>query len=345
MLENVVFHNVAELESRAYLPGLRLQRFPKQVRESLTEKGRTKAAESSGCEIRFVTEATNIRVTMAAQEKDGRVLVFKGDFFHAAYDLKAGVITTLQLESPERFAEVPLALLDNVAFSSNVWRIYCDRFTAIFVDIDAYGFAIRPPERQEVPQLTMLAYGSSITQGAGALSHYNGYVQQTARRLDIDVLNLGLSGSCYCEPELADHLAEREDWDLAYLELGVNMRGTVNVEEFQHRVTYLLDGIIRKHPSKPIFVTTIYPNRATYFHDTAHPFSVAEKQFNEVLKRYVESRQHPNLTLLDGAQIMIDFTSLTSDLIHPSDYGHSRMGEQLAGFLRPTVDKLRAAKG
>jgi hypothetical protein len=93
MLDNVAFHNVAELESRTYLSGLKLQRFPKQVRESLTEKGRTKAAESSGCEIRFVTEASNIRVTMAAQEKDGRVLVFKGDLFHAAYDLKAGVVT------------------------------------------------------------------------------------------------------------------------------------------------------------------------------------------------------------------------------------------------------------
>ncbi|KRE58023.1 SGNH/GDSL hydrolase family protein [Paenibacillus sp. Soil750] len=345
MLENVAFHNTAELESRLYLPGLRLQRFPKQVRESLTEKGRTKAAESSGCEIRFVTEAANIRVTMAAQEKDGRVLVFRGDLFHAAYDLKAGVVTTLQLEAPERFAEVPPALLDNVAFSSKVWRIYCGRFTAIFYDIDAYGFAIRPPDRQEIPRLTMLAYGSSITQGAGALSHYNGYVQQTARRLGTDVLNLGLSGSCYCEPELADHLAEREDWDLAYLELGVNMRGTVSTEEFQHRATYLLDGIIRNHPTKPILVTTIYPNRATYFHDSAHPFSVAEKQFNDVLKRYVESREHANLTLLDGAQIMIDFTSLTSDLIHPSDYGHSRMAEQLAGFLRPSVDKLRAAQG
>ncbi|MNG32245.1 hypothetical protein D3C84_1182080 [compost metagenome] len=92
-------------------------------------------------------------------------------------------------------------------------------------------------------------------------------------------------------------------------------------------------------------MTTIYPNRATYFHDKTHPFSVAEKQFNEVLQQYVESRQHANLTLLDGAQIMSDFTSLTSDLIHPSDYGHSRMSEQLAGFLRPYVDKLRAAQG
>ncbi|TXK71268.1 SGNH/GDSL hydrolase family protein [Paenibacillus sp. N3.4] len=340
---NVFFHNVMELEQRSYLPGLRLQRFPRQVRESLTEKGRMKAVESNGCELRFVTEARYIRVTMASQEKNGQVLVFKGDLFHAAYDLKAGVVTTIELEEPERFAEVIPEKLNNAAFSSKVWRVFCDRFSAIFYDIDAFGFVVRPPERHEVPQLTLLAYGSSITQGAGALSHYNCYVQQTARRLGIDVLNLGLSGSCFCEPELADHLAARDDWDIAYLEMGVNMRGVIPVEEFQKRTAYLLDGIIERYPEKPIFLTSIFPNRATYFQDSTYSFSEAEKRFNEVLEQYYASRHHENLILLDGKRIMTDFTSLTSDLIHPSDYGHIVMGEHLAGFLRPTVDKLRAA--
>ncbi|RTE10633.1 SGNH/GDSL hydrolase family protein [Paenibacillus whitsoniae] len=343
-LDQVYFHNVAELEERAFLPGLRLQRFPKEVREALTAKGRTAAVESSGCELRFVTEAKVFRLTLAAQEKDGQVLVFKGDLFHAAYTLKAGVFTTLELEQPDRFAEVPEALLTSGAFSPQVWRVYFERYSAVVADIDTFGYGLRPPRQEEMPSLTMLAYGSSITHGVGAISHYNCYAQQTGRRLGVDVLNMGLSGSCFCEPEVARHFAVREDWDFAYLELGVNMRAVVPVEEFERRVNLMLDGLIERHPTKPIFLTTIYPNRATHFFDTSHPYAVAELAFNDVLKRYRETKRHENLFLLDGREIMTDFTSLTTDLIHPSEYGHMRMGEQLASLLGATVSKLRLMK-
>ncbi|MGG1518848.1 SGNH/GDSL hydrolase family protein [Paenibacillus oryzisoli] len=344
ILDQVYFHNVAEIEERALLPGRRLQRFPREVREALTDKGRTKAAESSGCELRFVTDANVFRLTLAAQEKDGQVLVFKGDLFHAAYTLRAGVYTTLELEQPDRFAEVPAALLTNAAFSPQVWRVYFDRYSAVVADIDTFGYGIRPPRKEEMPSLTMLAYGSSITHGVGALSHYNCYAQQTGRQLGVDVLNMGLSGSCFCEPEVARHFAARDDWDFAYLELGVNMRAVVPVEEFERRVNLMLDGMTQRHPAKPIFVTTIYPNRATHFFDTSHPYAVAELAFNDVLKRYWETKRHEKLILLDGREIMTDFTSLTTDLIHPSEYGHTRMGEQLACLLQPEVERLRMAK-
>ncbi|MFD0677835.1 MULTISPECIES: SGNH/GDSL hydrolase family protein [unclassified Paenibacillus] len=339
--KDVYFHNVTELEQRPHLPGLRLHRFPRQVRHSLTEKGRTKAVQSNGCELRFVTEAKHVQVVLASQDTNGKVLVFKGDFFHSSHQLEAGVVTTIQLEEPERFAQVFPDKLNNRAFSSKVWRIFFERFSAVFYDIDAFGFEVRPPHKHEMPQLTLLAYGSSITQGAGALSHYNGYVQQAARRLEIDALNLGLSGSCFCERELSDHIAERNDWDMAYLEIGVNMRAVVPVEEFERRSSYLLDRIIERQPEKPVFLTYIYPNRATYFSDYSHALSEAERRYNEVLEKYTTNRNHPFLHLLDGNKIMDDFTSLTSDLIHPSDYGHIRMGEMLAGLMLPTVNKLR----
>lgn len=338
----IYFHNVAGLEAMSQLPGVRLHRFPQKVRHALTDKGRTKAVQSSGCELRFVTEGRYVQVMLASQEANSRVFVFKGDFFHSAHALKEGSVHTIQLEEPERFVDVDPAVLNNGAFSSKVWRIYCDRFQAVFCGIDAFGHAIRPPRLEEMPSVTLLAYGSSITQGAGALSHYNGYVQQAARRLEIDALNLGLSGACYCEPELADHIAERDDWDLAYLELGVNMRGVVPVEEFQRRSAYLLDRIIERHPEKPIFLTTIYPNRATHFRDASHAYSRDEPRYNEWLRTYAARKNHALLTLVEGERIMTDFCSLTSDLIHPSDYGHSLMGERLAALLRPAVDRLRS---
>lgn len=326
------------------MPGLRLQRFPREVRYALGDKGRTKAVQSNGCEIRFVTDAKTIRVTLSAVESSGRVLVFKGDFFHSAHHLQAGVLQTITLEPPERFVEVSAERLDNRAFSANVWRIHFERFGGVFHDIDALGYEVRPPKSSEVPRLSFVAYGSSITQGAGALSHYNSYIQQAARRLEVDALNLGLSGSCLCEKEVGDHIAAREDWDFAYLELGVNMRAVFTVEEFKQRATYLLDRIIQRHPTKPVVITTMYPNRATYFKDNSHAYSVNEQEFNGVLRNYAAAHSESNLHLIEGKDIMTDFVSLTSDLIHPSDYGHILMGEKLAGKLRPIVEDLRSVR-
>lgn len=337
---NILFHNVAELEQKNHYPGMFLQRFPKQVRHALGEKGRIVATQSNGCELRFVSASNRIKITISLMEATGKVLVFRGDFLHSSHQITAGVLHTIQLETPERFSQVDKGRLHNRAFSPDVWRIHFERNNAVFCGIDAYGYAVRPPEKHELPKLTFLAYGSSITQAAGAINHYNGYVQQAARRLEVDVLNLGLSGSCHCEQEVADHIAERTDWDFALFEIGVNMRANYTIHEFEKRFTYLLDTVTAKHANKPIFVTTIYPNRATYFIEPHDKLSEDEKRFNEVIRNYVASHSIPNLHLLEGCEIMKDFTSLTSDLIHPSDFGHILMGEQLASRMRPIVEAL-----
>ncbi|TVY07775.1 SGNH/GDSL hydrolase family protein [Paenibacillus cremeus] len=337
----IKFHNTVQLEKKEHLGGLRLHRFPQEVRHAIGDKGRTKAVQSNNCELRFVTEAPTVRVTLSSLETSGKVLVFRGDFFHSSHQLQAGAIQTITLEVPERFAEVNPEILSNRAFSQGVWRIFFERFTAVFYDIDAYGYEVRPPQADEVPRLTFVAYGSSITQGAGAQSHYNCYVQQAARRLEVDVLNLGLSGSCLCEPEIADHIAERSDWDFAFFELGVNMRSVFTPEEFKSRAGYVLDRAMERHGDKPIFLTTIYPNRATYFKNDSHAFVDHERKFNEILRNYALQKNHRQLHLIEGSEIMTDFTTLTSDLIHPSDYGHLLMGERLAEIMRPVVEQLR----
>ncbi|TBL72742.1 lipase [Paenibacillus thalictri] len=339
--EGVLFHNVSELEKRERLPGLRLQRFPRTVRESLNAKARVKAAQSNGCEIRFVTESRYVNVTVSAVESGGFAHVFRGDLYHSSHPLTAGVLHTLHLETPERLAQVSQTVLHNRAYSPDVWRIHFDRVGAVFHEVDAFGCEVRPPESGPLPKLTLLAYGSSITQAAGATNHYNGYIQQAARRLEADALNLGLSGSCYCEREIADFIAGHGGWDAAFLELGVNMRGVFTPEQYEQRASYLLDRVIAENPGKPVFITTIYPNRATFFTNPGDPLAEHERRYNDILRNYAARTPYPDLHLIEGHEIMSDFTSLTTDLIHPSDYGHMLMGEQLAGHMRPAIERLR----
>jgi hypothetical protein len=63
----------------------------------------------------------------------------------------------------------------------------------------------------------------------------------TARALGYDFVNLGCSGTAYCEPAVADYMA-KQPWDLCVLEISVNMVGGFTVEEFRKRATYMIDN-------------------------------------------------------------------------------------------------------
>jgi len=333
----VELHNVTELETREFYPGVGLQRLPAHVRQDLSPRGRLVSEQSSGCEIRFVSDSPQVRVFLSAMEEDGEALVFYGDLFHSKHDLNQGVIHTLHLEAPPELVGLKPEYRQGMRFAPGVWRVMTGRYHAVFHGVDSWGKSCRPPRAEEVPEIRWLAYGSSITHGAHASRQVNSYVEQAANRLGVDVLNAGLSGACLCEKEMSDFLSGRDDWDFATLEIGVNMRSGFTPEEFRERVTYLIDRIRSLHPGKTIAVITSYPNRESF---EIVPSVSGERQraFDQILREIVAKQRSQDVHLLEGGEILPCFSGLTRDLIHPSDYGHSVMGENLARLLRACMD-------
>ncbi|SFL35713.1 Lysophospholipase L1 [Paenibacillus sp. 1_12] len=341
IFNDLEFHNVAHLQQAHGVSGLLLQRFPQKIRYALgTEdrpNGRFVAEQSTGCEIRFVTEARILRVVLTATLGEGDVVIYNGDYVHSVHRLVPGRVHTLQLEKNVRFGEVHKQALDTGRFSSDVWRIAISRnyeagigFQVAFHHLETFGHAHRPPHPQELPGKTLLAYGSSITHGSGATVHHNAYIQQTARRLGFDILNKGMGGSCLCEAEMADFLADQPAWDVATLELGVNMREIFSTEEFKSRARYLIEQIVTKNIGKPVFLITLFPNSSDHLVSEAHPLTLANEQFSQAIRELHHEFALPHLHLIEGHDILNDFSALAADLIHPSDYGHILMGERLA---------------
>jgi lysophospholipase L1-like esterase len=333
------FHNVAELEENPLRSGLKLQRFPQSIRYSMSDQGRRVSTHSSGCEIRFVTDATKIRITLEALEIAGDIVVYKGDFVHSQHKLQPGVRHTILLEQPEKFSAIKPEFLQGGRFSADVWRVFTGRFNAIFHEIDTFGHDLRPPHADELPKLRWLAYGSSITDGGSAFNNVHTYIQTAARLLKVDILNQGLSGSCLCEKEVVDYLVGREDWDIATLELGINMRGRFNPEEFKRRTTYLIEQITHKHPDKPIAVITTYPNFANWYKEPDEASS-RDDAFRQILRELVAAQEHPNLHLIEGSDVLTDPMGHSCDLLHPSEAGHIQMGYNLAGKLQGIMNLL-----
>ncbi len=345
--ENVELHNTVEIEEAAG-GGLHLRRIPKTVCNSLSPLGRMVAQESCGCELRFVTEAESIRVavssmpsTLAPWELHNQdVFIFKGAFFHSHVRLEPGKVNHLNLTDigggvKNAFLGLKPEVRDTDYFNHNVWRIMFGRYPAVFHELDTYGYPVRPPTPDELPKQRILFYGSSITNGASPTLYHLCYVQQAARRLKADALNQGLSGACHCEKEMADYLAGRNDWDAISLELGINMRGGFTPDAFQARSRYLIEQVIGKHPEKPVFLITIFPNGQSP--ENAREASDAQRNqeaFCRILRDAVAELRHPHLNLVEGADILADYSGITKDLIHPGDYGHTDMGLNLSRSLR-----------
>ena len=340
------FHNVEELQDRGPL-GRLLQRFPERVRHhpETNDLARLVMTKALGSEIRFVTPAPRIRISVAALEQDNQVVILKGDFVVGYHRIPAGQTVHLLVNRPETFDYVRPEYFQSGGFSPEVWRIWSGQECMLFLGLDTLGAPVRPPLPAEVPRTRWLAYGPSFTMGGGAHSHFNNYVDTASRLLGVDGINLGLGGSCHAERHVADYLAGRTDWDFCTLHIGVNMVGIIDPAEYRRRVEYLLDTLAARHPNKPILFIGLGTRRL--------PFNREIKIWQEhnaayaVIDREIMSARKDRTRLHHCTEddLLPDHTLLRSDLLHPDDLGYFIIATRLAERLQKLglVDRSRPA--
>lgn len=336
--QDLEFHNTDHLEHVPGMEGLRLERFPEHFKWELgipeNHNAQFRAKRVHGCEIRFVTEALYFDVCLSAVEADIDIVVYCGDLMHSKYTLKAGVRTVLHIEYPAMYKLVDVEQLPRGRFAPWVWRIqFGMNGYAYFHYLDTYGYSHRPPEKGEKPETLWAAYGSSITCGSVTTLYSNSYIEQAAMHLGYDVMNKGLSGSCFCEQAAADYLAGLPV-DVLSLEIGVNMLIPFDEEEFERRVRYLLGKIKEKSPAKEIYVMDIFTNRAPILRDHRDNQYRHYQPFIEIVKQLVKEVGDSRMVQVDGKMVAEDLTYLSTDLLHPSDQGHIRMGKNLAALMK-----------
>lgn len=325
-------HNIAELDATAGYPGPLLRRYPRAVAESL-ENSSLVSEDASLSELRFVVVSGRRLGVVFNSLAGGDVFIYRGDFLQNHLRVPAGVTHRHLLDfENDLYADLRPETFTGQAFSRHVWRVIFDGPTLLH-GIDRMGATIRPPRPDEKPTRRWLAFGSSITHGYSPISRLQCYVAQTARRLGVDVLNLGLSGSCMCEKPAVDYLASRTDWDFITCEVGINMRAHYEPDIFDQRVRSLVATLTTRHPGKPLVLISPFTTAADYATQPTRD-SRRTAGFREKLATIATEYAPRGVHLIDGRDILSTFAGLSCDFVHPSTEGHTLMAENLALRLR-----------
>lgn len=329
---DVELHNVVELDADSGYPGPLVRRIPRHIAAAL-ENGAHVAEDPTLSEIRFVTESGKRLALTLTSLHGGDLFVYRGDFVQTHVRLSAGQLHRHLIDhETDPFANLRPDAFTGQAFARQVWRVMLDGPTLLH-GVNRMDSVIRPPRVDEKPRTRWLAYGSSITHGYTPVSRRQCYVAQTARRLGVDVINLGLSGACVCEPGFADYLASRDDWDFITCELGVNMRLKFTPEAFAVRARYLVETITARRPGRPVVLISPFTTAAD-FRVNAEVVTHHTAGFRVVLRDLAAEFADRHVHFIEGTDLLPDFAGLTCDLVHPSSEGHTSMAEHLASRLR-----------
>lgn len=338
--DGIAFHNVAELCDIGHRNGELLQRVPESTRSGLNDGAANRVRHPAGVELRFVP-AEPVEITLSTMpggsNDEGTARIFWGPLQSPDAHVVDGAGTTIEITPPDVVAGIDQEVREDLAFDPRVCRVQLPgEHRGGHTLYHGVKGGCRPPRAGELPDRRYLAYGTSITEGERALGEHLTYVNQAARRIDADPINLGTCGSAYCDPAMAEYIATVPDLDVITLALSVNMVGAFPPDEFEARAAAMVETIADAHPETPVACITIFPNGQDVCSGQG---SAGENgEFRERLRGVVADAPG-NVHLLEGPDLLPSIAGHTTDILHPGDNAMITIGERLAAELSALLEE------
>ena len=326
---DVELYNVQDMIETSPGGGFLLSRLPAGVRAKVNERAQYASLSGSGTEIRFRMLGDRVKLVLGRDAVSGGVSpagiaeVFQGAY-QGSYHVSPQIITTgrTELTFTRRSLEhlLPIQEQERYPYDPELIRVLLP-----------YDWANRlytvegetaPPLAGQVPDKRYLTYGSSITHGGCATMHSAAYASRLAPRLGMDLINLGMAGSAQMDEAMADYIAGRKDWDVATLEMGVNVTDWP-LDRFRETAERFVSRIAEAHPDRWIFCIDIFRNHNDY------KANGLNDGFRQAVKDIVAKLDRPKVAYLNGLELLTQGSGLSADGLHPSDSGFAEMAERL----------------
>ncbi len=332
IFKNAEFFNCAEIYPDG--DGYSWLRVPSEVDKALESGNQSFRMNrgSTGVEIRFVMKSDTVTLRMQKYAPDDLSVsvfhVFRGGIQGAWDEHESDKYVSAEVHDfvIKKSANIEklkgFAAVYNDPWSPEVVRVIFDRGRYRIIDIIG---DIEPPKPEMCPKKKLLCYGSSITHGSNAFSASDTWVSKLGRRLGMDVRNLGFAGSCALEPKMAEYIAfegENGKWDMAVLELGINVLGWEE-EKIVARVRGMVSEVAGRNPDKPVYVISPF-----YCHNDFNGGGLADK-WRDIMAREIPALGFDNVKYINGKDILGSAEFLSADEVHPNIYGVDEIAENL----------------
>jgi len=182
----------------------------------------------------------------------------------------------------------------------------------------------------------VVVYGTSITQGGCAARPGMAYTNILARKLNVEFINLGFSGSGRGEEEVAVTVAQSPNPMCFVLDYEANCVSNELLRETFPRFIRILR---ESRPETPILAVTRIRHAGELFYPDSKRARDERFEFQKSTIEELQSRGDDSLFFHDGRELLgEDFDECTVDGSHPTDVGFLRMANGLEPVLREILE-------
>ena len=340
--KNIEIHNVAELIDNGD-GSISWKRVPSEVHNAMESKIKDIVAYSStGVELRFVIKGDSATIKMCTLVNNPKSFctfhVYRGGIQGGDTDIEVNRQITGEIQEfvIEKAKNIPALkeMTSKVGYDwdAEVVRVIFDRGRYRLYDIIG---DVEPPSKSQCPQKTLLSYGSSITHGSNSMDMSHSWVSVVAHNLNMDARNLGMAGSCAIEPAMAEYIAsegEKGKWDIATLELGINVLHWED-EKIIDRVENIITQVASRNKDKHVFVISPFYYCGDDFAEDGNA-----KKWRIIIEDIIKKLDYPNVTYINGLDVLGDMSYMSADEVHPNIYGMQRIADEITKRIKAVMD-------
>lgn len=297
------------------------------------------ANHTAGGQIRFQSDSSSLSVRVKLKDK--------ADMVHMPATGQCGV--DCYVGAPDTL--IPLQYINTTKYDVTLSEYECALFTEwkptmrnivlnlplyqgveeIWIGLDENSTVIAPPRYSSEKKIVI--YGTSITQGGCASRPGMMYSNILSRRIPLEFINLGFSGSGKGEPEVAEVVSQINDPACLVLDYEANC---VSTELYQKTLPEFIHIYRRDHPVTPILVVSRIRYAREELTPNLYKMRTERKQLAQGLVNELREQGDLNIYFFDGSKLLggEDFFECTVDGSHPTDLGFLRMADAFEPVLR-----------
>jgi GDSL-like lipase/acylhydrolase family protein/SGNH-like hydrolase/esterase family protein len=311
------------------------RRMPLNPPKALPEAVVGLAGHTAGGQILFQTDSTRVLVRVC--------LAGRADMPHmpatgqCGFDCYVGPPGGKRLAGASKYwhndTEYEVAVMDR---PSREMRNVTLHFP-LYQGVKEVLIGLDPDARIEGPPPFALAdpvvvYGTSITQGGCACRPGMAHTNILSRRLNVEFVNLGFSGSGRGEPEVAEAVASVPRAAMFMLEYEQNCQPP---ETLRATLPAFLRILRRQWPQTPIVIVSGFRDADALLAEPDPVVAGEKRAFDPETVEELKGGRGGGIHLLHRGSIQgDDWAECTVDCVHPTDMGFVRMADGLEPVLR-----------